>query len=357
MVNKAAIVTLYDNINIGNKLQNYAVQELLHSFAKEVVTYAYSDAHKITTMISWKGKIVARLGLPPRKAKQARLVLSRLSKFRDFSKQYLNVTTEHSFGDYLNQTAHEESDVYVVGSDQVWHNWTNTKEELEYFFLRFANQKQRIALSPSFGYEELPRDYIDTYRDGLLGFNRLSCREKSGCQIIRDLAHKEAALLIDPTMAIPAEKWIQIEKKPDYDLPQHYCVVYALGKKNPETEQLISEAVSRSSLEMVRIFDMNHPQYYTTSPSEFLYLIHHADMVVTNSFHGTAFSILFHKQFKLLKRSDAKGSKMTGRLDTILGMFGLSDQTQDYSHTEQILEQEREKMHQYLANAFSEIEG
>ena len=163
---KIGIVTLYDDINLGNKLQNYAVQRFfeLKGFKCETINYEkqeYSFLRKLAM------KLIGFIGLPKEKAYKFRIMDERKNKFSKFSQKYINVTEMVNFKN-LPSNLNEKYDYFVTGSDQVWHNWSDTKEELEFFFLSFCDRNKRLTIAPSFGKDEVEPKYAELYKELLL---------------------------------------------------------------------------------------------------------------------------------------------------------------------------------------------
>lgn len=326
---KIAIVTLYDDINIGNKLQNYALQEILKGYSSSVETFTYTEAARISPALGWKGKLALKIGFPQQVVVEKKAIIKRKERFKEFSEGYLNTVASKPFSKF-EPILNNEYDFFVVGSDQVWHNFSGTKEEIEYFFLRFADKEKRVCFAPSFGFDSIPEKFIDDYISGLKGFNTLSCREIEGCAIINELLGVKAVLLPDPTIVLTEDKWIGIEKKPDYALPDRFILAYFIGGKTPNQEESIKEYSLKMGLDIVDIFDKKQLNYFTTRPDEFIYLIRRAECVFTNSFHGTIFSILFRRRFMLFQRNDVEGKQMRSRLTTVIDEFKLQENREGF---------------------------
>lgn len=354
-ISKIAIVTLYDNINIGNKLQNYATQELLKKYANEIKTLSYSEAAGLAPDMGWKGKIIAKIGIPPKIAKRKKAILNRRKKFQKFSEKYLDVAPAMDFKSY-NRGFSDKYDLYVVGSDQVWHNWSLTKEELDFFFLKFAKRNQRICLAPSFGFRNINKEFELDYKEGLQGFNIISCREESGCKLIENLTGKKALLLPDPTLCLDKNRWIKMASKPKFFLPDKFALVYFIGGKSRETEKQIKNISQKEKLNIIDILDISMPVYYTTSPDEFIYLISRATRVFTDSYHATVFSIIFHVQFNYFKRNDSTGKEMGDRMETLFNMFNINQNYSqiNYKDIDTILLNQKSKMDSYLKLVFGD---
>lgn len=349
---KIAIVTLYDDINIGNKLQNYAVQTFFEDLGFSCTTIPHWEmAHDTPALSRIKRFIVKVIGLPANRARELRLMTERKKKFKLFSNQYLHLGNCIRIKS-IPRDFNKKFDFFVVGSDQVWHNWTQTEEEVNYFFLTFAERSQRVTISPSFGKEQVEEQFLNVYKKGLNGFEFLTCREEQGAKIIEELTEKKAQVLLDPTMLIKENNWVSIEKKPGYMIPTNYLLVYALGKKNEYIHERIKYLSGKYSLSILDITDVMNKELYLTTPDEFLYLIHNAKLVVTDSFHASVFSILYRTNFLVFDRELADMGNMSSRLNTLLSKFKLENRKvdhcdencifdTDFSHVENVLNVER----------------
>ena len=319
---KVALITIYDDYNIGNKLQNYALQEVLRDEGCEVDTIYMSSFGM--WRLSWKGWLVMLAGIPRKASLYRRLMLKRKRRLGEFSSRYLKVSRPYTY-EQVKGGALNDYDAIVCGSDQVWHHWTRDPEELDYFFLKFAERRKRICYAPSFGLDKVPEVDEEKYREGLMGFDRLSCRESSGCELIRRMTGREAELMCDPTMLLTTDEWDKIAAKPQARVPERYLLTYFIGQKSDETKRKIEEIAKEQGLEVVNIFDhevtKGDKEYFTTGPEEFVYLVKHAGYVCTDSYHGTVFSILYRKSYTNFPREGADGRQMKGRLETLADVY------------------------------------
>jgi len=365
---KIAIITLYDDINIGNKLQNYAVQTFFKDFGFLCTTIPHWEMARDTpTLLRIKRFIVKVIGLPANKARELRLLTERKKKFKLFSNQYLHLGNCLRINNIPREYS-KEYDYFVVGSDQVWHNWTQTEEEVNYFFLTFAEFNQRVTISPSFGKEQVEKQFLDTYKRGLNGFEFLTCREVQGAKIIEETTGKKAHVLLDPTMLIKEKYWFSIEKKPKYIIPTNYLFVYALGKKNEHIYDKIDYLAKKYALSIIDITDVMNRELYLTTPDEFIYLIHNAKLVITDSFHACVFSILYRTNFLVFERALEDMGDMSSRMETLLSKFKLKNRkidhcdescilNTDFSHVEFVLDIERSIAIKLYADYFKKYEG
>ncbi|MDO4467509.1 MAG: polysaccharide pyruvyl transferase family protein [Bacillota bacterium] len=361
---KIAIVTLYDDTNIGNKLQNYAVQCFFEEmgFACETLPH-WEMAHDTFTLPDIKKNICKTIGYPKRRAKKLRMEEKRKVRFSTFSKQYLKLGKMVKIHRLPKDLANQY-DYFVTGSDQVWHNWTDSAEEIKYFMLGFANENQRLTISPSFG-KSVIDSYYDEYKQGLNGFKVLTCREESGAELIENIVHKKAHVLLDPTMLIPSSYWYDMCENIHLVLPKKYILVYCLGNMKSEHRYFLEKTAKENRLEILDVYSIDQEDMFYTKPDEFLYYIQHASLVFTDSFHASVFSILFKKDFIVFDRNTSYIKNMTSRIDTLLKTFNLMERKMneqirlfgtDFSHVDAILEKERKRANELYQHTFQILE-
>lgn len=253
----------------------------------------------------------------------------------------------------------EEFDFFSVGSDQVWN--PTYPETSEVKFLTFAKREQKLTFAPSFGISQLPTFTTEPYAKWLSDFPFLSVREERGSEIIKELTGKEAAVICDPTLSVKREVWESMEKKPQFDTDTPYALTYFLGNETNKYRRFIEKTAKGKGLRIINLFDIREPDFYSVDPAEFLYLIHHASAVFTDSFHAAVFSIIFKKDFVVFDRVE-DGHSMGSRLKTLLTKFSLTDYMYsnnsknilgniDFSKTDAIIEKERDNAVNFLKNA------
>ena len=363
------VITLYGNSNMGNKLQHYAVMRLYQSLGHHAVSVNHMERELIPRRIlltRWIKAALLRVNPNFRRLQNDKRYFQRRRLFLDFTEHYLT-PAETVRMKCLPKDLKERYDFFSVGSDQVWSAAKNP-EGYDFFFLKFAEKRQRLCLSPSFGWDFIPADKEAAYRENLNGFPRLSCREASGVELIRALTGRDAALLSDPTMALPVADWVRLERKPSYPLPERYVLSYMLGSIRTQTRDAVSHYAGLLDAEVVNIDDNETvtEHYATTGPQEFLYLIRHASLICTNSFHGMVFSILFRKHFVCFNREDVSATgDMSNRITTLLDKFHLSSRrygvlsdedllSTDYAGAEETLSMERGRVLDYLREALGD---
>lgn len=219
----------------------------------------------------------------------------------------------------------------MVGSDQVWHNWHEQTDiapddDLSYFYLEFMPHEKRIAYAPSFGFTEFPTEDKDEHIKGLNGMAALSCREKDGCELIKEETGREAEWVLDPTLLLEKGDWDKIANKPSYDVPNRFLLLYFLGNITEEYQAKIDEVAEKYQLKVINILSPEtYPDYYQTAPDEFIYLVSHASFICTDSFHATVFSIIYGKNFISFRRQQEGFMNMFGRIGDLLESTELVD--------------------------------
>ena len=228
----------------------------------------------------------------------------------------------------LRRYAEKFTDV-LVGSDQLWlpsGNGTN------FYNLMFAPRAcNRIAYAASFGVSSIPAHQRKETAEYLNRIRHISLREESGKRIVKELTGRDVPVILDPTMVITREQWDEaVADKAVTDGEYLFC--YFLGN-NPSHREEASALAKSLGLKIVTLRHLDEyiasdekfgdEAPYDVGPEEFVNLIRHAKYVCTDSFHGSVFSILYHKQFISFNRyGDGKNSR-NSRLDTLFGNIGI----------------------------------
>lgn len=247
-------------------------------------------------------------------------------------------------------------DFFSAGSDQVWNPTYPHTSEIK--FLTFAKNHQKLTFAPSFGISELPEYVKSPYAKWLNEIPNISVREVDGAKLIKELTGKDATIICDPTMTVKREVWESVEKKPSFPTDKPFAVTYFLGNESNKYRKYIDKIAKEKNLQVINLFDIREPDHYTAGPAEFIYLIHHAQAVFTDSFHAAVFSIIFKKDFVVFDRIEA-GRSMGSRLKTLLEKFSLADRmyreiskkiftTPDFSDADKIIQKESENAITFL---------
>ncbi|MBC7980914.1 MAG: polysaccharide pyruvyl transferase family protein [Armatimonadetes bacterium] len=320
-MSQIAIITLHSPHNFGAMLQAYALQTAIASLGHnaEILDYgSHPQAPEIFNRSDLKALPHAFLCFVHRKARY-----KRFERFAAFADQHMKLTRHYTDRNSLREHP-PQHDVLVCGSDQIW-NPTHHDFQPE-FFLHFGQDTaRRIAYAPSFGVAEIPGDKQQPLARVTRSIGHLSCRETSGVKVLENITGRHVTHVCDPTLLLTAETWLSIAKAPQ-DLPGKYILVYAL-ENSPALREAVAKITITLSLPVVCIqVNVRNPDFPCTrvirdaGPREFLGLVANASYIITNSFHGCVFSILFQKQFF----SPLHG-KLNERMRDFFSFTGLTD--------------------------------
>lgn len=357
---KIGIVTLFGYENYGNRLQMYATQKNYEKigFDAEIIKY------KLNFTLLRRIKVIIKYFLKHflKKYKNASLKDSKLkqNKIKNFEKhanKYIFESKEVINPERIDTKLKDKYDFFSVGSDQIWAPFYSYM--LDFSFLKFARKEQRISLSPSFGKSEITTKYIEDYKKGLLGFNHLSVREEAGEKIIKDLTGRDAEVLVDPTMVLDKEEWINFSEVHKLKPSKKYILTYFLGPLPKKVKEIIE---ANKEYEIVELGSFEMPEFYDANPSEWVDFVKDADLFLTDSFHGVVFAHILKTPFAVYDRIG--GKSMGSRISNILKKFNMEDRHEltidskslfnvDFSDVDSIIEKEKEKTMNYLKKVLS----
>ena len=372
MKKKAFVITLQNVRNYGSVLQALATQEVLEKHGLEVWFYNYFKNGRDNGILARTkgytkkdgavGKIVKTAMLMPTFIRQDRL-------FSNFLKRYLHTIPNAVCTEEDIKKLTLDADVYITGSDQTWNSgWNNGI--LPPLFLSFApSDKPKIAYAASFGKAKLDDWEVEETRMRLSQYKAISVRESSAVDIIDDLnIGIKAVHVLDPTLQVSGDFWRQILSHPVKH--ERYCLLYQLNH-NTEFDNFAMEFAHRKGLKLIRWcnrYDQTRlpadVKLAVPTVDEFVSYIDHANFILTDSFHCTAFSHNLNKQFLSVLPNEFGGRigsllKLTGlesRRVKDLQDFSVCDMPNiDYNPVNAILERERKVADDFLDKALERI--
>jgi len=307
-------VNVYDNY--GNTLQKYALYRTLEKFADRVEVFWHHASKQFTAYDlelspSFTGNVRA-----------SAFKCVRENKFKEFDDTHMR--TRFDLPD-LEDVA-DDYDFFVVGSDQVWNPdlWVPGN------FLEFAPPEKRIAYAASIAVPEVPANLVDYYRAKISEMPYVSIREAEGVDLVEKITGKRPLRVLDPVFLLDADEWREIAKPPRWlsrkTYENGYLLSYFFDGKPPEQVRALADKLN---LPVVNLLDLNNFDQYITGIEEFLYLVDHATLMCTQSFHGTAFAINFKTPVIVYKVQIGRMVQRFSRLESLLGLFGLSDRATD----------------------------
>lgn len=364
---KVGILTFSYSSNPGSVLQAYALQQTiseLEGYDATIINYQKNSADKPVLfknvfhlpLKQWRPRVVAnwlvRMFAFP----------WRMRKYEKFFKEYYLGFSKKPYSREELFTIQNNYDKFVVGSDQVWNfdsiNVDNT------YFLDFVNDdSKKISYAASFGQAEISEKKREELVKMIGAFSSVSVREQSGVDIVYDLIGKKASLVLDPSLIFPEKRWDELAVEPT---DKEYLMLY-LREDSDEATKLAQDIATRYNLKVKKallhwICDENGNKSHPLGPTEWLGYIRNARFVITNSFHGICFSLVFKKEFFVNMLNGYKKSTNT-RMESLLKTFGLEERkiyssedalsldAIDYANVDKIKKQKTEESKKFLKKA------
>ena len=330
---KIGILTYHRAHNYGAMLQAYALRTYLHNQGHDVEFIDYwPDSHNkqytLFKPIRGKSLYFKILNIISDSVTLIRRTI-RMNKFNNFRKKHLGIN------DSIKYTTNKEPiieryDCVVVGSDQIWRTQEYEGKHVGidpmYLCTNISNTTRCISYAASMGIISLTSEDEHVIRTSFKNFNTILVRENSLKQLVESLGYS-AHVVLDPTLLLTKQQWDQLIPSHRYS-QKPYVLFYELM---PSQEALAFAKKKALSLNCeLLIMDSiihtlprkNHISY--ASPIEFMHAIRDAEFVIATSFHGTAFSIIFEKQFITIGLK-----KNADRVKTLLQQVGITEQYQD----------------------------
>lgn len=354
---KIGVITFHRAINFGAVLQTYALNKYFYNLKmdSEVIDYHCEYIEDFYNPVKLKEKKTFYKHC--KELIYSPFLYYKRFKFRRFVSRNVRLSENAVKKSQLVEITNKY-DYFITGSDQVW-NFKWTEFDKAYFLDFVVDTKKKNSFAASFGFSEIPLEYKQEYKELLSSFNQMSVREKEGQLIVKELLEKEIDLLPDPTCLLTVEEWKEVAKNPKKD---NYILLYSLENSKSILE-FTENLAKKTGCEIIYINDgfkkkINATYARFLSPQQFVGLFLNAKYIVTNSFHGTMYSIIFNKNFfvELQHSSTAPNSRLTNVLEfynlmdrlIIEGKNHKINETIDYSSINKKLARERVKAEQYL---------
>ena len=324
---KIDIVTLHRAQNYGSVLQTFALQKQIEELGHQASILDYYPERYTNKGLLKRLKNKSRRFKNPLVLLIAKLLIypSYLRKGIQFNKfmHYLNLekpsfaTNEEGMGRFT------DADAYCAGSDQIWNSHWNEGVEKALFLDFVPKGKLCFSYAASIGLSNIPANEIDETKLLLDKFEFLSLREDKGVELVKKLGRTDAVQCLDPTLLMSKEDWSQYAD--DSYKGKEYVLTYNLHH-DPEIDKCAKAIASKFHLQIRNIsynwHDIVRHGHLDWCPTVegFLGLIKNAKYVVADSFHATAFSIIFEKPFVVITPEVA-----SSRLSSLLKMLGLDN--------------------------------
>lgn len=375
MKKKIGIITFFNNRNYGSSLQAFALMSYLQSIGYDASIVDYTDnenpANRKLRRRTYTNRLLTGLLHPfiiPEMLKGKSVALKSTERdddiiniYKEFNSHQLKITP-------MNNSMY---DAFICGSDQVWK--IDMPGLHEVFFLRFTERKKKISYAASLGTKEIPSYNFRRLRKYLSDFSAISVREDDSVIVLKDRLGIDAIQVLDPVLLVGKGFWENIVAS-THTYSDKYIVCYFLDRFDDSVDFIIecsrkysAEIIIVKSNEKVpeRLKDI--ALTIQPDPLEFANLIHNSTLVITDSFHGTAFSILFHRLFWTIPRNYLVYDGQSNRIESLLRLTGLefrlySSNTEsdnndnvDFDYSDEKLALMRQRSISFLNHALNEV--
>ncbi|WP_026659651.1 polysaccharide pyruvyl transferase family protein [Butyrivibrio sp. AC2005] len=345
---KIGIITFHRAVNYGAVLQAYALQHILEKMGNDVEIIDYRSP-KIEEDASPFVGFKKRSGFST--AFKRCIFRSRKNlAFHFFFKKYIRLSKKAVTNQELRKLANKY-DCVITGSDQVWNIGCSGNDAT--YFLDFVEEgKKKVAYAVSFGGDVLYYNKAIDYKKLITDYNGISVRERSGVPMVKEAAEREAQVVLDPTLLLTREDWkAMVGNRP---IKEKYIFVYYL-RPPVDLMNYVRELSKKTGYKIINA-KSSKAFFLKNSPADFLTWIYHSEYFVTNSFHGTVFSLIFKKKFAIeLNNKFDLNNRSKELLDMVKIDRNLSledidfiDKEIDYSSVDAIISKEREKSIEFI---------
>lgn len=351
---KAAIfTTYYGSRNYGGLLQAYALQQAMIGLGMEctdvcyeaeyspsnAIHYSFTDkllmnyknqGHPLAVTMNLIGRVIFKKIY----GKKIRLETEkRDKKFQEFRERFIiHTDTVYHEGNLDELT--DKADVFITGSDLVW-NLGDSEKLLKGYWLTFATGKRKIAYAASIPMASLSARQAELVKDALKDFTAISVRETVGKQLLDTLIKPPCKVMhaADPVFLLDKKAWACFANVPA-KVPSDYILTYFLGesKEHRKFARMVAKQENKEIINLAHVARFCKEDIHfgisaiDISPQEFVGLVRNASMILTDSFHGSAFSVIFEKEFYVLERfSQNSGNTLNERIYSLLASAGIKD--------------------------------
>ena len=320
---KIGLITIYHVPNYGSVLQTYATQKVLEQLGHECVIIQYNYRNDA---------FYKKLGYKRNKFKEwelKKIPFLKSAKLEKFKKKYFHFSKPFEEYSELLAWNWDSFDAFIVGSDQVW----NTKYIFgdPAFLLEFVPEgKRRFSLSSSFAMKTLPEEYRNRFKKELNKFSALSVREYNGKGIINnDLGiNRTVKVTLDPTLLLSSADWLSVIPRSSFKKKKPYILlyqkIYAFDPR-PYIFKVIEYFSKKKNADVIVLeghreligLNCSFIDANRSSIPEFIDLFANADLVITSSFHGTAFALNFGRPLISVIPDDSGDDRQSSLLKSV----------------------------------------
>lgn len=339
---KIKTITCHDCYNLGASLQAFALQYYLNAQGHDVQIIHYKPDYLSNHFNLWSVNnpiydlpVVKQLYLIAKLPNRIKS-LSHKRVFDQFTAKYLKLTKRYNSYEELKADP-PAAEVYIAGSDQIWNtSFPNGRDAAFYLDFGFnanlekARQIKRISYAASFSTSDISPEYREFVIKGLKNFDCVSIRERTSLSLLRSLGRPDGVAVCDPVFLLSKDEWISIlqqdsmKAKDLYSTSEKYILVYLTDRSDVIKEIALKMKIKMGwKIYVVGSFKEKwaDKNFDNAGPLDFVRLINNAQYVISNSFHGTAFSLILEKNFCVINRQE----DINERMKSILSDYDLEE--------------------------------
>ena len=362
---KIKTITCHNVYNVGASLQAYALTAYLAGLGHEVQIVDYVPEYlrhyrlwsKVSNPVYDKpviGQLYNLAKLPGRLKARRSL---RKQRFDCFTREHLPLTQTHysSYEDLLRNPPN--ADVFLAGSDQIWNSFFPNGRDPA-FYLQFAPEGAvRASYAASFAVPRLEEQYKEQIAHWINDLDYVAVREPSALGILKDMGIRDGVHVVDPVFLLSREQWDELCPAADFDEP--YILVYDFDR-NPELRRIATELAAKRNWKIYSIQELDYSDrsFWNGGPIEFVQLIRGAEFVLSNSFHATAFSLIYRRPYLTIDREMGINTRMQD-LNRLVGLHDRSSPEDpiDWENVHTLLEQRIAVSKAYLQTVIGTTKG
>ena len=320
---KIKTITCHDVYNSGASLQAYALMKYLEEEGNEVEIINYkpdylSNHYKLNVITNQKYKknLILKIIYLTLKFPGRVLALKNKKKYDEFRKNYLKITEKRYVSNSELKSNPPEADIFICGSDQIWNSKFNNGKDPAFYLDFVPKGKRRAAYAASFATDRIEECVRDITKKRINKLDYIGVREISALNILEDLGIDNGIQVMDPVFLLSKEMWLNMTY--EVDKKEKYIFVYDFDG-NELIKEVALKLAKEKKLKIYTVFksDYSNKLIKNMGPIDFITYIKNAEFVISNSFHGTAFSIIFEKQFAVVNRNEAINTRMRDLLSIL----------------------------------------
>lgn len=362
---KINTITCHCPHNFGAVLQSYALQSYLERIGHDARIIDYRPNYLTKNQkLSYVGNkriksnpilylLYLLLNLPTR--------IKRIRNYKKFENSYLKLSpnTYYTYNELSKYPS--DSDLYICGSDQIWNTDLPNGNDESYYLSFVKDDSKKASYAASMSIATIDDNIKVFLSERIKDFAHVSVREDTAKAILEPIINKKITHVLDPVFLLSDLNWKEMSDVSDIVINEKYILLYIMGDNNMQILEIAKQIATQRNIKIYLITNSIKSNsgvdrcFRGESPNTFLKLISNAQFVITNSFHGTAFSIIFNKQF-----ISCHISKTNSRIKSLLQLLDLKsrymgnedvnipNQDVDYDNVNILLKKEIEISKQYI---------